>query len=166
MKQLWQKLENYLREHNPELLADLNPPATDAQVRELEKVVGRALPADLVSLLKQHNGQGGIADYLFGDYEFLSSARMLDAWAFWKKQNDAGRFDQEEVTPETGVTSNWWSDSWVPFAYNHSGDYLCVDLGPAVGGVSGQVVSVWHDDGARKVKAESITEFMVQLFGI
>lgn len=26
MKQLWQQLENHLSAHNPELLADLNPP--------------------------------------------------------------------------------------------------------------------------------------------
>lgn len=46
MKQLWQQLENHLSAHNPELLADLNPPATDAQIRELEKTIGAQLPAD------------------------------------------------------------------------------------------------------------------------
>lgn len=166
MKQLWQQLENHLSTHNPELLADLNPPATDAQIRELEKTIGIKLPADFVACLKIHDGQKGGADYLFGDYEFLSIARTLDAWIFWKKQSDSGHFRHEEVFPEGGVKSEWWSLAWVPFAYNNSGDYLCVDVGPDAGGVVGQIVAVWHDDGARKVKAKSLSEFLEKQFGI
>ena len=72
MKQLWQQLENYLSAHNPELLADLNPPATGAQIRELEQAIGVQLPSDFVCFLKVHKGfkpepQSGVAATWWSD---------------------------------------------------------------------------------------------------
>lgn len=160
MQKVWRKIEAYLGTHNAELLADLNPPATDAEIHELEFFIGTTLPVDFVASLKIHNGQKGKADGLFDDYEFLSVARILDAWLFWKKIYDSSRFNDGEVQPGIGVKSDWWNLKWVPFAYNGCGDYLCLDLAPASSGVRGQVITVWHDDGARKSKANSFSTWL------
>jgi cell wall assembly regulator SMI1 len=54
---LWDRLEAYLREYAPPVLATLNPPATDAQIRAAEQRLERKLPADLIASLKVHDGQ-------------------------------------------------------------------------------------------------------------
>ena len=48
----------------------------------------------------------------------------------------------------------------MPFLEGPGGDYLVVDTDPAVLGRAGQVVTFWHDYGARKVRAESLTALM------
>ncbi len=56
MQELWAQFEGWLQEHWPEGLADLNPPATDAEIQALEDGLGVALPADFVACLQVHNG--------------------------------------------------------------------------------------------------------------
>ena len=47
----------------------------------------------------------------------------------------------------------WWSPRWIPLTGNGAGDHLCVDLDPAPGGAPGQVITMWHMDDVREVKA-------------
>lgn len=160
MKKLWQKLENHLSTHDPEMLADLNPPATDAQIRELEKALGVQLPADLVACLKVHNGQAGRAEPLFDGYRFLSSDEVAQESKLWRRLLNTGAFKDFTPEPQSGVAKAWWSDSWIPFAVNDEGDCICLDLGPAAGGAKGQVIQVWHDDGGRELLAGSFEKFV------
>ncbi|AOB25797.1 MULTISPECIES: SMI1/KNR4 family protein [Bordetella] len=153
----WAAFEAYLRGNAPALLADLNPPATEETLRSLQQQLGVDLPEDFLDFLRGHDGQKGHADSLFGDYEFLSSDRILDAWAFWKKQSESSSLRDGDAEPAAGVHANWWNTKWIPFAANGSGDYLCLDLAPAEGGSVGQVISVWHDDGARKIKGRNFS---------
>lgn len=162
MKQQWERLEAWLKANNPALLADLNPPATDAEIRELEQKLGVTLPADFVECLKVHNGQKGGADWLFSGLEFLSSRRILDEWAIWKDLLDGGDFDGAEAEPGAGIKPVWWSPKWIPFTYNGAGDHLCLDLDPSSQGRSGQVITLWHDDGARKKKADSLAQWFAE----
>lgn len=160
MKQLWQQLENHLSAHNPELLADLNPPATDAQIRELEKTIGAQLPADFVEFLKVHNGQAGRAEPLFEGYRFLSSGEIAKESKLWSNLLNTGAFKGFKPEPQSGVTAAWWSDLWIPFAANDEGDCICLDVEPAAEGAKGQVIQVWHDDGSREILAESFGKFV------
>ncbi len=162
MKQQWERLEAWLKANNPALLADLNHPATDAEIRELEQKLGVTLPADFVACLKVHNGQKGGADWLFSGSEFLSSRRILDEWVIWKDLLDGGDFDGAEAESGAGIQPVWWSPKWIPFTYNGAGDQLCLDLDPATGGRSGQVITLWHDDGARKKKADSFAQWFAE----
>lgn len=160
MKQLWQQLENHLSAHNPELLADLNPPATDAQIRELEQEIGVQLPADFVCFLKVHNGQVGQAEPLFEGGRFLSIGEIAKESKLWSDLLNAGAFKDFKPEPQSGVAANWWSDLWIPFAANDEGDCICLDLEPAVEGAKGQVIQVWHDSSAREVLAGSFEKFV------
>jgi len=162
MKRQWEKLETWLKTHNPALLADLNPPASDTDIQELEQKLGVTLPTDFVECLKVHDGQKGRADWLFSGSEFLSSQRILDEWSIWKDLLNGGDFDGTEAEPGAGIQPVWWSPKWIPFTYNGAGDHLCLDLDPASSGRAGQVITLWHDDGARKKKADSFIQWFTE----
>lgn len=157
MKRQWQKLEDILQSTHPALLADLAPPATDTEIILLEQALGIQLPADFVACLKIHNGQHGNSHGLFDDAEFLSTSRILQEWQIWKGLLDSGDFDDAESHPESGIRPLWWSPGWIPFTYNGAGDHLCLDLDPAGEGTRGQIITLWHDDGAREKQADSFT---------
>ncbi len=159
MKQLWQQLENYLSAHNPELLADLNPPATDAQIRELEKTLCVQLPADFVDCLKIHNGQKGKADWLFEGHEFLSIEKILMDWVALNRLLKGGDFDGEAAKPDPEVIAEWWSPSWVPFTSNGGGDHFCLDLAPSSKGTPGQVIKYSGELPSRRLKASSFSKW-------
>ncbi|WP_375576326.1 SMI1/KNR4 family protein [Paracidovorax oryzae] len=159
MKKQWDRLEAWLKANDPVLLADLNPPASDADIQKLEQQIGVKLPTDFIECLKVHDGQRGEAGWLFSDSEFLSSQRILDEWALWKDLLDSGDFDGAEADPDTGVQPIWWSPKWIPFTYNGAGDHLCLDLDPARDGRTGQVITLWHDDDTRKKKADSFAQW-------
>ncbi|UVO16607.1 SMI1/KNR4 family protein [Stutzerimonas stutzeri] len=78
MKQQWERLEAWLKTHNPALLDDLKPPASDVDIQELEQKLGVRLPEDFVECLKMHDGQKGGAN---GCFPVRSSCRQS---AFWK----------------------------------------------------------------------------------
>lgn len=162
MKQQWERLEAWLKANNAALLADLNPPASDVDIQTLEQKLGMKLPADFVECLKVHDGQRGAADGLFSSSELLSSQRILAEWLIWKDLLDGGDLDSNEVQPGAGIKPVWWSPKWIPFTYNGAGDHLCLDLDPASGGRIGQVITVWHDDGARKKKADSFAKWFTE----
>lgn len=162
MKLIWTRLETFLGATNPALLADLSPPATDSELYELECELGVALPADFVACLKIHNGQKGESEWLFAGSEFLSSRRILQEWVIWRDLMNSGDFD--DVAAESGVSVKpvWWSPKWIPFTYNGAGDHLCLDLDPSNLGLSGQVITLWHDDGARKKEADSFAQWFAR----
>lgn len=162
MNNQWERLESWLKTHNPALLADLNPPASDADIQELEQKLGVTLPADFVECLKVHNGQKGESDWLFSGSEFLSSRRIVDEWTIWKDLLAGGDFDGAEAEPGVGIQPAWWNLRWIPFTYNGAGDHLCLDLDPASGGQVGQVITLWHDDGARQKKADSFAQWFAE----
>lgn len=155
MNQLWLDLESYLRRHNPQLLADLNPPASSAQVKDLEEQLGVTLPADFVQCLTLHNGQMGHAEGLFEGYEFLSARKILLEWSALRRLLDRGDLDEPLGKPDPAVLHTWWNTLWIPFAANGAGDNLCIDLTPGAAGNLGQVISYSHEFPRRSVKAPS-----------
>lgn len=165
VKSKWKRLEAWLQGNKPVLLADLNPPASAAEIRALEQRLGMKLTADFVEFLKVHNGQKGEAEWLFSGAEFLSTQRILSEWKVWKELLEHGDFDGARPTPDTGIKPVWWSAAWVPFTYDGFGNHLCLDLDPTSTGRRGQIISVWHDDAARKKVAGSFKEWFSEFVG-
>lgn len=155
MKNLWNSFEAWLSSNFAEGLEDLNPPATDDEISHLEHHLGFSLPADFVDCLKIHNGQKNTAGGLFEATEFLSTRRIAEEWKVWKELHDGGDFEGNLSNPAEGVKNDWWNPKWVPFTYNGAGDHFCLDLDPAPGGQSGQVITMWHDFGERALLAPS-----------
>mgnify|MGYP003537567148 CR=1 FL=1 len=82
MQQLWNRLETFLQENHPEIFKDLAPPATDAEITDLEDKIGVKLPDDFVACLKIHNGQLGRADGLFDESKFYSVYKICFLWSY------------------------------------------------------------------------------------
>lgn len=161
MKEQWLHLESNLKRSNPSLFEDLAPPATSSEINDLEKKLGVTLPKDFVECLKIHNGQYGHAEGLFSGLEFLSTKRILEEWTIWKGLFDYGDFNDLKSDSDKGINSKWWDMKWIPFTYNGSGDHLCLDLNPTEEGEIGQIITLWHDNGERKKKASSFSEWFI-----
>ena len=143
-------------------LDDLNAPATDAEITTLEQQLGATLPADYVQVLRQHNGQRGLAGGLFDGQEFLSAQNAFAQWQIWKGLYDAGRFEALHSSPAAGVRTDWWNPRWIPFTHDGGGNHLCLDLDPAEGGTAGQVITVWHDSGERALAGSSFGDWLTR----
>ena len=151
----------FFREHHPDLVADLNPPATDKQLDALETLTGQRLPDDFRRLYKLANGQNeGATSFFLDGYKFLSLEEISQDWIMMKKLN-AQRFGfWESDTPQGVVKDRWWLPSWIPFAQDITGSSYCIDLDPAPGGQVGQVIAFIHDDTWRAHLGRSLNDYL------
>jgi Protein involved in beta-1,3-glucan synthesis len=163
MKLLWNRMEAWLKEHAPEVLTDLNPGASEAEISHLEEVTGCKLPCDLKESLSIHNGQSGDAQWLIAGWELLSTERILEEWQVWKGLYDSNSFEDWTIEAQEGIMNAWWQPAWLPLTYDGSGNHHCIDLLPAKGGRNGQIISMWHDSGERVILAENYAQWFEHL---
>lgn len=117
MDELIRQLDAWMREHRSEFFAALNPPATDAQLQELELTSGVALPTALKDLLRWRNGQPAQRMDSFHPLTnemFVSSKEMVERM---RDMNELLQYGDISV----------WSRTWAPFMDNGN-DVSCVDL--------------------------------------
>jgi cell wall assembly regulator SMI1 len=164
MQAIWNAIETKLAEIAPAILQQLQPAATDAELRRLQHLIGAELPADFLAFYKVHNGQQPDSAGLIECEELLSLERIEDEWMVWKDLLDGGHFEGEPgpVTsePEAGIRNDWWNARWIPVTYDGSGNHYCLDLDPAEGGSYGQVIRMWHDSPERSLAAASFREWI------
>jgi cell wall assembly regulator SMI1 len=162
MKATWEKIEAWLVENAPKALADLRPPATPQALTELQESLGFPVPVELREWLSVHDGQP--PDSLVGMLDgwiFLGAGQIAEAHRTFTGLLAAGDFAGRPAVSRDGLARPvWWSGRWVPFLDGPGGDYLVIDVDPTEKGREGQVVTFWHDYGARKVKAESLSALM------
>jgi cell wall assembly regulator SMI1 len=160
MKDIWQRIETFLAENAPPMLAALNPGATPAEIAEIEKVLGITLPPDLRETYLIHNG---CADYFFfGEQEFLSLQEVLETWERWRDQGDWDEPEEPDEWPETvspEVRVAWFHPHWFPFA-THEAYCTCVDLAPAKAGEMGQVIEVEWQQSMRTLIVNDFRSYL------
>jgi len=161
----WHSLKAWLAAHEPDLLADLGPPAGESAIKALELRVGVALPPDFEASLRAHDGQHGRAAWLFDGYQYLSIENILMSWEAWHELSVGGDFDGRVARPDSAIRNVWWHDGWVPFASNGGGDYMCLDLAPEPMGTVGQVIRVFHDMPQRVLVAPSFSAWFDSFVG-
>jgi cell wall assembly regulator SMI1 len=160
MKELWKRIEEWLRANAPDILADLQPPATSEERSRAEETFGVDLPEDVIASYDVHNGTRGSAPPLFGDWRLLSLDASTKEWNTIKVVADEGTFEGMETDPDPQVGDAWWLPAWIPVASNDSGDFLCVDMDPAPGGTNGQLISYLHADAPRALVAPSFETYL------
>jgi SMI1 / KNR4 family (SUKH-1) len=177
------RLETWLREQRPDLLAGFNPGASDEALRSLEEQLGRSLPAAFQALYRWRDGQrtapeppaeawaeeGGAAPEpgeepegppleLFHGWRLLplSEIRELhgEGLAEWFPEQA-----EDRSTP--------WSPTCVPFMEgeqlpgHRSYGVRCVDLDTSFGGLPGQVVEGHAGvGGAEQILAPSFERWL------
>lgn len=161
MEDLWQRFTAWLRQHAPGLLTELNEGASEAELQQLTDIIG-VVPPDVMAFYRIHNGQRSNASGLFEGEELLSTGRMLAEWKIWNDLLTDGTFEGNTSEPAAGVRPAWWNPRWLPFTYNGAGDHYCLDLDPAPEGKPGQIIRMWHDDGARPREAPSFRAWMTR----
>jgi len=83
---------------------------------------------------------------------------MLSEWQVWQDTIGAQGLEPE---PDGPVKAVWWSCRWIPVTVIAGSTWHhCVDLDPAPGGTSGQVIEIADDDSARRVVAPSFRAFL------
>lgn len=154
----------FYQAHHPGAVESLNPPATAAQLDQLEAVIGQPLPADFRALYELANGQDSDTDApLFPEgFTLLSIDEIIAQWQL------SGAVATEEALDEAYSTAGvvaeaWWIAGWIPFAGHIRGDSLCIDLAPGKRGVRGQVIDWWHDDASRPQLANSLNDYLGEL---
>ena len=162
MRELWQRIEAWLRTHAPEVLEDLHPGASEEQVRAAEQELGVELPEDVRASFLVHDGQRGAAEPLFDTWAPLSLDRVLEHWAMLGRLLDEGGFGEGEAEASGPVKPLWWNRDWWPVLHDESGNYVCIDFDPAEGGSPGQLVTFWHTSPERSVLAEGLRQFLEQ----
>jgi cell wall assembly regulator SMI1 len=165
MEKIWKRIEAWLEENVPDMLADLQPGASAADIKKAERALSCELPADVAASYRIHDGKRGAVGALFGEWELLQLKYVVDNWKTLKEVADAGTFEQAEgaslpsaVAPQ--IKHVWWNPLWIPFASNDSGDFLCLDLDPARGGKSGQLISYLHTEAKRELLAKDFKSWL------
>ncbi len=159
----WTRVEKWLEAHAPKIRADLQPPATDKDIQSAEAALSVKFPKDMIDFYRVHNGQIGMAPPLAAEWEFLSLEDAIGQWRIQKELLDNGTFRGAEARASGPVRALWWSEKWIPFAYNGAGDLTCVDLDPPSDGKVGQVIVYWHDRELRERLASGIKEWLTEL---
>lgn len=162
MNEQWKVLERWLQAQYPAVLHDLNHPASEEDIRELEQVLGTSLPADFNACLRVHNGQKGREKWLFDSHEFLSTQKILMNWSVWQDLLEEGDLDGKISRPADGIQQGWWLPGWIPFASNGGGNILCLDLSPTASGHYGQVINIFHDVADRVVETSSFSAWFTR----
>ncbi|NIE58555.1 molybdenum cofactor biosynthesis protein MoaA [Burkholderia sp. Ax-1735] len=163
LRETWQRLEAAFAADASRLPGGLNGPASDDEIAALQTALGTRLPDAFVDSLRIHDGQADSGDEFSGSDALLSAREILAQWRIWKGLVDGGDFDGMESEPDPGVADDWYNLKWIPFTHDGSGNHLCIDLDPAEGGCSGQVIRVWHDDARRERIAESFSAWLARV---
>lgn len=123
MVELWRRLERLLEATTPEFANTLAPGASDLTLARLAKVVGGALPPDLVASLKVHDGQKPPRERspTFNAESFLSCDGIATTWKMrgdiLKHIESLPRIRQDDA--------QWWSPVFLPVTESNGNGY-CV----------------------------------------
>ena len=160
------KLKQWLCIHLPEVVADLNGPATTNQIQLVEDQVGVVFPSEFKSLYLEHNGQidPGSSFGMFYGLVFLSLERISSECMGWAETVDLGITDADEFCRSHligTVKEEYANKKWIPFAYDGCGNYLGLDFDPDKNGTKGQIINFGSDEDIKYVYASSFGEFML-----
>lgn len=137
----WRRIDGYLGEHFPAVLAGLGGPASRAEIATAEAALGFALPADFTASLAVHRSvqvDGALNSYVrHGDIDELVTWRdeMVQEYTSGSdRPDDEIRRDQE------------WRRGWIPLDTEGDGSTVILDLDPGPDGASGQLI--YADQGS------------------
>lgn len=162
----------WLKENAPTLASTFSEPVKEEVISRAESRIGFALPESFKKLYLIHNGQSKTAcSGPFYGLSFMSFGEVLEAWL----EISALVFDGTAESMESGnfytshipgvVRPLYFSDMWLPFAHDDSGNYLALDFSPGVLGSTGQVINCGPEEGKKFAIAENFDMFLSWLVG-
>ncbi len=162
----WKQIAKWIKKAAPGWKT-LQKGATDADMANAQAALdGVTMPADFVESYNIHNGSangqiipvsGDISHYL------MALGEVLQEWKMMKELAEGGEFDDGEPRGDERIQKVWWHTQWIPFTSNGAGDYLCIDMAPAMNGTVGQVINFNHEGGEHEVVASSLQDVLSTL---
>jgi internalin A len=143
----WNRIEAWLSSNLPEVITDLNPPASDEAMTRTETVLGLTLPEDLKALYRLHDGQRQQAFGAFFGLWFLSLERLTARWQEWQQiiVHDPALALSADLpltsTPEGAIQRAHADSAWIPFSEDGLSGHFAIDFHPGLHGQSGQVIT-------------------------
>jgi cell wall assembly regulator SMI1 len=166
----WARIERWFAANLPFALETIRPPAAEADLDELEKRIGRPLPADFRASYLIHDGQDRDTErwgygVIFGLYlrpiadgegiRWLYVYRVEHEWP--EKDN---RMLDWKFHPPGAIRDAWSGPGWVPFYWDVGRNFIGIDLDPGPNGVVGQVIPFGSEDEFRPVLALSFAHLL------
>jgi|GEM_PF-2043237 len=126
------RLERWLREHQPALLDAMHPGVTDTELDAFEHTIGRKLPDDVRAFYRWRNGID--KDVFSTRWQPLP---LDDLLRFYRDRIA----EKKELSDQRGLDSEpgWWHPAWLPIIATDNGTY-CVDTEGMRTEVRGQVL--------------------------
>lgn len=161
MQEIWNRIENWLRDNAPEVLEDLSEGAEDLEIISAEEYLDVKFPEDLKKSLKIHNGQkSNEGKFLLNGWKLLSVENIMEEWDKLKDFIESGDFDGIVSTNQGNIKKNWWNKKWLPLTHSGDGDYNCLDLDPPSAYGYGQIITFWRDMQERDLVSKSYRNWL------
>jgi cell wall assembly regulator SMI1 len=164
MEEIWTQIDAWLEANAPVVSQSLQPGASDSQIQALEDTLSIYLPEDVRASYRIHNGQSTVDYGAHGLIplvrEFLCLERIQDEWQVKKEVFNPEAFPDLESEPAPGIKTDFWNLQWIPLTSDGGGDNHCLDLDPAEGGTSGQIITMVQQDTRREVVATSFRNWL------
>ena len=169
----WERIEAWGKANAEEMLAELNPGASDEKLEEIQQALGRPLPESFLESLRIHDGESdGWPSRVFADMgAYLGSERLVEYWRMRVEINkeigeDFELDDYEEkiragiILVEGPVRPACYDEAWIPFMDCNGDVFWAMDFAPREGGTPGQIIQVDLEGCDWKVIAESFEAFL------
>lgn len=172
---LFEEYVDWLRVNVPLAYENLAPPASQAEIDDLEQVLGQRLPDDVKAVLRLHNGQlstdtstsGPGAAPCIPTLSFLSTHLIQEAWSSCVSLLESPEIEDlqafGDVMPgaEGRVKPLDTSPGWIPlWSDTTRRDYIGLDLDPDHAGIRGQIINFGRNEQRHFVCAESFTDLL------
>lgn len=176
----WRRIEKWLAKHVPDILAALRPPATKANLRQIEKAIANSLPDDVRESYLIHDGQTSqsndnhyVPGVLFGigllpllegeGVEWCWQNRVAHNPENFNEDDPEIRREYQSFPPGT-IRLARMRPGWIPLYWDSGRDFFGIDLDPGPKGTKGQVIpfSYGYEIGAERkyVLAPSWAHFL------
>lgn len=161
----WRLIDDVLRENAASTFRALRPPASPRAIDRLERAVQAALPRDVTTSLRIHDGMRctGPATFVNG-WLLLPAGKIASTWRMqWDLQRECEFGGNICKCPRAIRNDSRWRSGWIPML-DFNGDSLILDLDPGPGGRVGQIFT-WFNNGSSpmRVVADSFGDWLDQL---
>jgi cell wall assembly regulator SMI1 len=146
VKHNWNRIEAWLTTNLPEVIADLNPPASDDAIAHAETILGLTLPDGFKALYRLHDGQRQDSRGVFFGQWFMSLEQMLMRYEVWKgivihdPVSALGADLPFSSMPEGAIQLRYADTAWIPFTEDGLSGHFGLDFNPGERGHAGQVI--------------------------
>jgi uncharacterized protein YjbI with pentapeptide repeats/cell wall assembly regulator SMI1 len=163
----WKKIQEAVTLLDPDESISLPAGASEEDLKRVENEIGVRLPEAFRQSYLLHNGSNRVQVCPNAFFLPLTTTEGLFGWGIleaWRAMCEIGEeFKDERSHPNGPIRSVYWHPSWIPFADNEGGDYVCLDFAPEKGGAIGQVIDWGHELGPERVLAPSFAEWLLRL---